>query len=183
MKTFGNTVTTAMAVLLAGMILTCPVEAQSSDDKVTLYAGYSLLKTDESTLHGLRLSPEFPLKGGLSVVADLSYEKGSEASADSTSVTYLGGVRYGIGVGGARLFAHALAGGARTETSVTPFGGITISAKDTSLGLDVGGGVQFKLSGRLKLRAGADLLRRKLDVGGGRKENQDDLRATVGVVF
>jgi opacity protein-like surface antigen len=178
-------VSRAVATLatLAAVSLAVPAAAQSSDKPVTLYAGYALLKTDEANLHGIRLSPEFPLKGGLAVVADLSYEKGSEASAKTTLITYLGGLRYGIGVGGARVFGHLLAGGARTETSVTPFSGITISAKDTTLGFDAGGGVEFKLTGRLKLRAGADLLRRKVDVGGGRKENQDDIRATVGVVF
>jgi len=157
--------------------------ARAQDNDVTLYAGYAFLKSDGGNLNGVRLSPEFKVNRVGSVVADLSYEKGSDASSKTSLTTYLGGVRVGVNVGGARVFAHALAGGARTSESVTPVSGVSISATETSLGLDGGGGVEFKLTGRFKLRAGADYFRRRINVGGGKKENQNDVRATVGVVF
>ena len=171
-----------IAALAAACALAAPV-AHAQDADVSLYVGYAFLKSDAGNLNGGRLSPEFRLNRLASVVADLSYEKGSDASSKTSLTTYLGGVRVGINVGGARVFAHALAGGARTSDSVTPVSGVTISATDTTLGLDGGGGVEFKLTGRFKLRAGADYLRRKVNVGGGKKENQNDIRATVGLVF
>ena len=173
----------ATVVALAAACGLAPSSAHAQDNDVTLYAGYAFLKSDGGNLNGVRLSPEFKVNRLASVVADLSYEKGSDASSKTSLTTYLGGVRVGVNVGGARVFAHALAGGARTSESVTPVSGVTISATDTTLGLDGGGGVEFKLTGRLKLRAGADYLRRKINVGGGKKENQNDVRATVGVVF
>ena len=53
---------------------------------------------------------------------------------------------------------------------------------DTGLGLDGGGGLEVKLS-RLKMRGGADYLRREVDIGGGKTANESDIRATVGFVF
>lgn len=167
---------TALGVILLGA---APLEAQ--DRKVGLYAGYAFFKTDEGNLHGLRLSPEYRLNGFASVVGDVSVEKGTVSSSSTTVTTYLGGLRLKRGVGSVSLFAHALAGGVRTSSSVKPFSGVTISVSDTGLGLDGGGGIEFKFRGSLKMRIGGDYLRRKVGAGGSATVN--DIRATVGFVF
>lgn len=182
-----------LGAALAGLFLTAG-PAQAQDKKVSLYAGYAFLETDDGNLdsgrppqkyrlHGGRVSPEYRLNGLASIVGDFSMEKGTILSTDTTIVTYLGGVRLKRGVGAVSLFVHALAGGVRTSSSISPISGVSVSVSDNGLGLDGGGGVEFKLGGSLKLRVGADYLRRKIDVGGGKTENQNDIRATVGVVF
>ncbi len=158
-----------------------PVKAE--DGKVGLYAGYAFFKADGGNLHGLRLSPEYRLNGLASIVGDFSVEKGTISSSDTTLTTYMGGVRLKRGIGPASVFVHALAGGVRTSSSISPFGGVTISVADSGLGLDGGGGIEFKVTNSLKMRVGADYLRRKIDVAGGKTENQNDIRATVGLVF
>lgn len=157
--------------------------SKAQDGRVGLYAGYAFFKADDGNLHGLRLSPEYRLNGLASIVGDFSVEKGTIASSDTTLTTFMGGLRLKRGIGSASVFVHALAGGARTSSSISPFGGVTISVADSGLGLDGGGGIEFKVSSSLKMRVGADYLRRKLDVAGGKTENQNDIRATVGVVF
>lgn len=171
-----------LGVALVGLFLSAaPVRAQ--EGKLGLYAGYAFFKTDDGNLHGGRLSPEYRLNSFASVVGDFSMEKGKILSADTTLTTYMGGVRLKRGVGSLGLFVHALAGGVRTSSSISPVSGVSISVSNSGLGLDGGGGVEFKLGGSLKLRAGADYIRRKIDVAGGKTENQNDVRATVGVVF
>jgi opacity protein-like surface antigen len=154
----------------------------TEEGKVRLYAGYAYFRADDGNLHGLRLSPEYRLNGFASIVGDFSVEKGTIDSSDTTLTTYLGGIRVKRGIGPVSVFLHALAGGARTSSSISPFGGVTISVADSGLALDGGGGIEFKVTNSVKLRVGADYLRRKIDVGN-RTENQDDMRATVGVVF
>ena len=180
-----------MGMAVAGLLLTAPPAkaqdpggpAKSEESKLGLYAGYAFFKADDGNLHGLRLSPEYRLNGLVSVVGDFSMEKGTIASSDTTLTTYMGGVRLKRGIGSISVFVHALAGGVRTSSSISPFGGVTISVADSGLGLDGGGGVEFKITGALKMRVGADYLRRKIDIAGGKSQNQNDIRATVGLVF
>jgi len=170
-----------LGAALVGLLMNAaPVAAQ--DGKLGLYAGYAYFKADDGNLHGLRLSPEYRLNGLASLVGDFSMEKGTISSSDTTLTTYMGGLRLKRGVGPASVFVHALAGGVRTSSSISPFGGVTISVADSGLGLDGGGGIEFKLS-RFKMRIGADYLRRKVDIAAGKSENQNDIRATVGLVF
>ncbi len=182
MKMKGNLTSSATAMAL-GVLLLGAIPTQAQDKKIGLYAGYAFFKTDDGNLHGLRLSPEYRLNGFASVVGDFSVEKGTISSSDATLTTYLGGLRLKRGVGSVSLFAHALAGGVRTSASIKPFQGVSISVADTGLGLDGGGGVEFKFRGSLRMRIGADYLRRKVDAGGGKTTNENDIRATVGLVF
>ena len=183
MKTPGHASLRACIFALSLLLPASAAFAQTPDQKVGLYAGYTFLKTDDGNLSGLRLSPEYRLSSYANLVGDFSIEKGTVSDTSTTLVTYLGGLRLRRGVGSAALFVHVLAGGARTSASIKPFGGVTISVADTGLGLDGGGGIEFKFRGSVRMRVGADYLRRKVDVGGGRKEDQNDIRATVGFVF
>ena len=182
MKIMGRLLSGA-SLLALGVLLLGASSASAQDKKVGLYAGYAYLNTDGGSLHGVRLSPEYRLNSFAALVGDLSWEKGTISSTSTTLITYLGGVRLNRGIGSMGLFAHVLAGGARTSTSVKPFGGVTISVADRGLGLDGGGGVEFKFRGSLKMRIGADYLRRKVDVGGGNSKSVNDIRGTVGFVF
>ncbi len=168
-----------LAAVLAGL---APGPAQAQDRKVGLYAGYAFLKTDEVNFNGVRLSPEFRLNGFASLVGDFSWEKGTVSSASTNVTTYLGGLRFKRSVGSVGVFVHALAGGVRSSASVSPFGGVTISVSDRGLGLDGGGGLEFKLGSSVKMRLGADYLRRKIEAGGV-TINENDIRGTVGFVF
>jgi hypothetical protein len=182
MKTKGRFLSIAAPLALAAFVLGA-APAQAQDGKVGLYAGYTFFKSDDGNLSGLRLSPEYRLGGFASVVGDFSVEKGTLSSASTTLTTYLGGIRLKRGIGSVSLFAHALAGGVRQSSSVHPFGGVTISVADSGLGLDGGGGVEFKFRGQFRMRLGADYLRRKVDAGAGKTQNENDIRATVGFVF
>ena len=178
----GRLMSRATAVVL-GALLLAAVPSHADDQKVALYAGYAFFKTDDGNLNGGRLSPEYRLNGFASIVGDFSFEKGTLAKSDTTIVTYLGGLRIRRGLGSLSVFAHALAGGVRTTASVAPFSGVKISVTESGLGLDGGGGLEFKVTGSLKMRVGADYLRRKINVAGGKTANENDIRATVGFVF
>ena len=176
-----NRVTSRVVAGVLGMLLLGAVSTQAQDKKFGLYAGYAYYNSADGNLNGLRLSPEYRLNGFASVVGDFSVEKGTFSKATTTLTTFLGGIRVKRGIGSASIFAHALTGGARTSASVNPFAGVSISVADTGLGLDGGGGLEFKLS-KMKLRIGADYFRRSVDVGG-KTANENDVRATVGFVF
>jgi hypothetical protein len=175
---------TAGAVILAlGVSLGGAVPSPAQSRKVALFAGYTFLRSDDGNLSGLRLSPEYHLNSFASLAGDFSGEKGTLSSASTTLTTFLGGLRMRTGIGSSSIFFHALAGGVRTSASVRPFQGVSISVSDTGLGLDGGGGLEFNFRGSLRMRIGADYLRRKVDAGGGTKKDENDIRATVGFVF
>jgi hypothetical protein len=165
----------AMAVLAA-------VPATAQEKKVSLYAGYAYFKADDTSLHGVRISPEYRINALVSVAGDFSYEKGKEDGASTSLTTYLGGLRLHRGLGGIGVYVHALAGAAKSEASISPFGGVKVSASDTGFTLDGGGGLEFGFKGSLKLRLGADYIRRKVSFGGA-STNVNDIRATAGVAF
>jgi hypothetical protein len=177
-----NSLLSRVFAITLGAVLLAPAPAWAQDGKFGLYAGYEFFHTDDGDLHGMRLSPEYRLNGAVSVVGDFSAEKGTLSSVSTTLTTFLGGLRARKSIGSAAIYVHGLAGGVRASSSITPFQGVSISVTDTGLGLDGGGGVEFKLS-RLKMRIGADYLRREVDIGGGQTANENDIRATVGLVF
>jgi len=166
---------------LGGLLLGAePTEAQ--EKKVGLYAGLAFLKAEDGHLSGLRLSPEYRLNRFVSVVGDLSGEKGTFSSTDTTLISYLAGLRVNLGTGPTHVFVHALAGGARVSASDRLSGGGTVSLAATGLGLDGGGGVEFAVRRSFKMRLGADYLRRRVNADGFILI-ANDLRATVGFVL
>lgn len=170
-------------VLMLAALLFPAASAPAQDQKVGLYAGYTFFRSDDGNLSGLRLSPEYHLNGFAAVVGDFSVEKGTISSASTTLTTFLGGLRLKRGIGTLGLYAHGLAGGVRSSASVTPVRGVAISVSDTALAFDGGAGLEFRFRGSLRMRIGGDYLRRKVDVGGGATENENDIRATVGFIF
>lgn len=173
----------ASAFFAALVVSFATTPAAAQDGKVSLFAGYAFMKTDDGNLNGLRLSPAWKLNSFASAVADVSAEKGTLSGASNTLYTYMGGVRLHRGIGGLNLFVHALAGGVRTSASVSPFSGVTVSVSESHLAYDGGGGLDFHFKGSIRFRVGADYLRRKVDVGAGKSTNVSDIRATAGFVF
>ena len=177
-----NSLTSCAFAAMLGALLLAAAPSQAQDRKFGFYAGYAYLHSDDGNLNGVRLAPEYRVKGPLSVVGDFSAEFGTLAETDTTLLTFMGGLQAKKSFGSAAVYVHGLAGGVRTSSSITPYKGVSISVSDTGLGLDGGGGLEFKLS-RFKMRVGADYLRREVDMGGGKTENVGDIRATVGFVF
>jgi len=177
-----NSLTSCAFAATLGALLLAAAPTQAQDKSFGFYAGYAFLHSDDGNLNGVRLSPEYRVTGPLAVVGDFSAEFGTLADTDTTLLTFMGGLQAKKSFGGAAIYVHGLAGGVRTSSSITPFKGVSISVSDTGLGLDGGGGLEFKLS-RFKMRVGADYLRREVDIGGGKTENVGDIRATVGFVF
>lgn len=189
MKTMNSLASCAFTAIVGALLLTAAptlgqdaAPAQPPQKKFGFYAGYAFLHTDDGNLNGVRLAPEYRVKGPLSVVGDFSAEFGKLADTDTTLLTFMGGLRAKKSFGAAAIYVHGLAGGVRTSSSITPFQGVSISVSDTGLGLDGGGGIEFKLS-KVRMRLGADYLRHEVDTGGGKTENVGDIRATVGFVF
>jgi len=168
------------STLCAALLLAAPVQAQ--EKKFGFYAGYEFFHTDDGDLNGVRVSPEYRIKGALSLVGDFSADFGTIASTDTTLTTFFGGLQAKKRFGTTAIFVHALAGGVHSSASISPIAGVSISVNDTGFAADGGGGLEFKLS-RFRLRMGADYLRRKVDIGGGMTANENDIRATVGFVF
>lgn len=165
---------------LAGLTLGA-VTAEAQEKKVGFYAGYTFLKADNGNLSGLRVSPEYRLNRVAALVGDVSAEKGTLSSSDTTLISYLVGVRFKFGTGASRVFVHGLAGGAHVSSSAR-LGAVTFSETATGLALDGGGGFEFSVSGAFRMRLGADYLRRRVKVPG-IVLVANDLRATVGFVF
>ena len=177
-----NSLTSCAFAATLGVLLLASAPTQAQDNKFGFYAGYAFLHSDDGNLNGIRLAPEYRLRGALSLVGDFSGEFGKLAGTDTTLLTFMGGFQVRKSFGATAIYAHGLAGGVRTSSSISPFQGVSISISGTGLGLDGGGGLEFKLS-RFKMRLGADYLRRKVDIGGGKTVNESDIRATVGFVF
>lgn len=182
MTTKGRPFSLARALALAAL-LSASGPAMAQDKKVGLYAGYTFFKNDDGNLSGLRLSPEYRINGFASLVADGSVEKGTLSDSSTTLYTYLGGLRLKRGIGSVNVFVHGLAGGVRASSAVKPFKGVVISVADSGLGLDGGGGLEFNFRKSMKVRLGADYLRRKVSISAGKTANENDIRATVGFVF
>jgi hypothetical protein len=180
--TMHRRLTRVVASLMFGTLVLAASPSRAQDRMVSLYAGYDFLNTDGGELHGFRVSPEYRLKDSAFLVGDFSAGKGTIEDSRTTILTYLGGIRLKKAVGSVSLFVHALAGGVRTSASIKPFGGVTISVADSGLGLDGGGGAEFHFRGSVRMRLGADYLRRKVGASGG-KTSENDIRATVGFVF
>ena len=172
---------TPLVALLALGLMFAANASEAQEKKAGLYAGYTFLKADNGNLSGLRVSPEYRLNRLAALVGDLSAEKGTFSATDTTLISYLFGVRLKFGTGSRRVFVHGLFGGAHVSSSARS-GNVTFSEAATGLGLDGGGGIEFKVNRAFRLRVGADYLRRRVEAPG-IVLIANDVRATVGFAF
>jgi opacity protein-like surface antigen len=116
-----------------------------------LFFGYSYTHAGEANLNGIGLSGSFPLGDRLSLVLDLSGHTGSFAGADLDQLGIMAGARWRFVTGRVRPFAEALAGVARTKTTVDTGAG-RVGGSDSDWALALGGGLDYELSAHWSVR-------------------------------
>ena len=181
----------ALALCLATMGLAVPALAQSTP-KVELSGGYQFLNFSvEGENESMPAGWYFDVAGNLTPMIGVVFQVGGNYKSFDESVT-IGGI---TATATADLKVHEFLGGvrlsARSNSAVVPFGqvlvggingSIEVSASTTIPGmppiafndeesgtnfaLQAGGGVNFKMSEAIGLRAGADYLRAFQDEGG-----------------
>ena len=190
-------------VFLIGMIATA-VMAQS-DTYGNLYVGYSFLSNDVSVssaigftstgranMNGWNAAAEVKLFRWLGGVADFNGSYGSVpvecdvfsphnpgicppvSTVNTHFYTYLFGPRLSVSLGRVRPFAEVLVGLASQSLQPPTFS----PTNDSHVATAVGGGLDYRLTGRLGWRVQADYLNTTLF-----KHTQHDIRATTGIVF
>jgi hypothetical protein len=127
------------------------------DQRPDVFLGYTWTKAGEVGLNGWQLAGGYPVGPSLRAIADLAGHYGSFGGADLSQLTLMGGVRWSWARPRIVPFAEALLGGVRTTTSV-PLADGSISDSDTDWGTALGGGVDYRLTGRWAARVRFDLL-------------------------
>jgi hypothetical protein len=182
-----------LAILFLSPII---ASAQEAPD-VEVFGGYSYFRQpdygifDDSNLHGWEVSGTKYFTRYFGIEADVSGHYGNleERELDfippidpifipevnASTFNYMIGPHVAADAGRARPFAHALIGGTTERFSIDTFG----SNSDTSLSAAFGGGVDFRVSKSISIRAiQADYI---LTTFG--PNNQNNLRLSTGVVF
>jgi hypothetical protein len=154
---------------------TASAPGPSAGPSADLCAGYSYTHAGEAGLQGWGLSGSYPLRGAVSLVAELSGHYGSFAGASLRELGFMAGARWSARGGRLRPFAEGLLGGVRTSVDVAD---ASVSDADTDWGLSLGGGADYRLSGRWAARG---LFHLRLLRGQGTWDT--DPRFSVGVVY
>lgn len=157
---------------LALASLALPARA-ADPPKLDLFAGYSLLKLEEESRHGWEASLAWNLRGRLGLVADLA----GHYKGDFDDLSYMGGLRYAFHGDKLTPFVHALAGGMRDRASISVLG-VTISESNTHFAWAAGGGLSYRISGRLDARVQADYFNVRIE-----STNDGNPRFAAGVAY
>lgn len=179
----------AAPLLLALAAPLAAAERQGTD----LFAGYSFARLGDAGRHGANLAAGFDLFGPVDGFVDASAHWGSSEGVDTDDLTLMAGpgVRFGKR-GGTIVFARALAGIVRDRASIAVLD-VDISESRTGFGLVAGGGLDFRITRTLALRAQGDYV--LWDAGGdevtcaaiGCPEAgggwESSFRASAGIVF
>lgn len=145
--------------------------------KGNVFVGYSYNRLDlgggdHANLNGWIGSAELKVFPFIGIVGDVSGHYGAPNGIKTQEYNFLAGPRLSLSLGKTRLFIHALAGGARMNTSIAGF-----SDSDTSFAYAGGAGLEHKLL-MFRWRVQGDYLHTKLF---GAK--QSDIRLSTGLVF
>jgi opacity protein-like surface antigen len=158
--------------------------------KLDVFAGYSYVRERPSTgtandfsLNGGSASVAYNINNWLSGVADFgAYHNGNilGTGVDGTLSTYLFGPRVSYRhLGGFTPFGEVLFGGAHASAHLTG-----ASASDNAFAMTVGGGVDYRLNRHLAIRPiKVDYLLTRFSETGSGGQNQNNVRASAGVVF
>jgi opacity protein-like surface antigen len=189
-----------MRKLLLGLavLFLLPVAASAQDaPDVEVFGGYSYFREpalgifDDSNLHGWEVSVTKNFTPYFGVEVDVSGHYGNREErsvnfippidpifipeVNTSAFNYMIGPHVGADIGRARPFAHALIGGTTERFTIEGFA----SGSDTSLSAAFGGGVDFRLSKSISIRAiQADYI---LTTFGPQKQN--NARVSAGIVF
>ena len=174
-------------LLFLGVLLFSGVASAQEAPKLEVFAGYSYLFTVVGTgikntnSNGGKADAEFSLNNWFSVAGDFGgyYSSNFAGSKQSnTLLTFLGGPRFSLRSGKARLFGEGLFGGAHDSVS-------TFSANAFSFA--VGGGADVNLSEHFGIRVvEADYLYTKFNLVpffGPNNTKQNSARISTGVVI
>jgi len=168
------------ALLIAGCLALAAASARAADavtPKAELFGGYSYTKSGDQSLHGWDASLGVTLTRWIGVEADVSGHYGSDLGVSTNRLFFMGGPRFVYRGGGIAVFAHYLAGGARTRSGIT-VAGVDIAETTTDFAMAAGGGVDLRVSGRWAVRAQGDYV--FVDAPGG---SEHEPRISVGAVY
>jgi opacity protein-like surface antigen len=158
---------------------------------IDVFAGYSYVRANPSTsgvdgfsLNGGSASVAYNFNNWLSGVADLGGYNNSNvlgSGVNSTLSTYLFGPRVSIRrFSRVTPFAEVLFGVAHTGSTF-----LNTTNSQTPFAMTVGGGLDYRLSNHLSLRAAKVdyLLTRFSEVNTSEQQTQNNLRVSTGIVF
>ena len=154
--------------------------------------GYSYLSHEDSEsnrtgLSGAAASFTIGLKSRLGISADLGYSRADNVlgtGSHSDVLSYLAGpVFYPTTQHHVRTYIHVLLGGARVSGPIPVTGGFIVGSWKTGLAWAVGGGIDYHLSDSIALRTGVDYLRTTYYDSSLTIQGQNNIRATVALVY
>jgi hypothetical protein len=167
--------------------------ALGQDSRGDLFAGYSYVNIDTNDLssrqnaNGWELAVSGSFNKWFAVEGDVSgYYKSfgvnvavnefetASATAKVTDYSYAAGPRINL----RPVFVHVLFGGDHLTGSLSG-----VSASQDGLAALAGGGVQFKIAGPWGVRALADYAYTRHNIFGGPSFTQNNVRASVGIVY
>lgn len=160
-----------LAVTLVLAAATLPALAADAP-KLDVFAGYSLLKSDDESRHGWEASGAWNF-GRLGIVADLA----SHYKGGVDDLSYMAGPRFALHGEKVTPFVHVLAGRIRAKSSISVLG-VTISESITDTAWAAGGGLSFKIRERWDVRVQGDYFNIRADGG-----NDGNPRLAAGVVY
>lgn len=162
--------------LMIAVCLMMSMSAVAADSKADVFGGYQYTRLDGVNLNGWNGALTGNFTEHLGVAADFSGAYKTVSGVSTKTLTYT----FGPVISGRKdapfvPFAHALFGGVHTTGS---FAGV--SASVSGFAMMIGGGVDFKMSDRLSIRAGQfDWM--SLHANGNTDNN--NFRYSAGVVF
>lgn len=155
--------------------------AIAQDSRADLFGGYSYGSIDTNGLTKSRQSIngwESSISGNFNkwfaAEADVAGYYKTYSGVSVTDYAYGAGPRFNF----KPIFVHALIGGDHLTGSAS---GMSLS--QDSLAGAFGGGVQWKVSGPLSVRASADYVFTRHNITGGPSVTQNNVRASVGIVY
>jgi hypothetical protein len=156
----------------------------AQDSRADLFGGYSYLNIDTNGLssrqsaNGWEASISANFNRWFAAEADASgYYKSYDILGVNVAVrdySYVAGPRFNF----KPVFVHALIGGDHLSA-----GALGQSASQDGLAGAFGGGLQWRFSRRLSFRASADYVLSRHNIVGGSSVTQNNVRASVGVVY
>lgn len=155
--------------------------AYGQDSRADLFGGYSYLNIDTNGLTTSRQNAngwEASISGNynkwLAAEADVAGFYKNYSGVSVTDYSYGAGPRVNF----KPIFFHALIGGDHLSGSASG-----VSESQDSLAGAFGGGVQWKVSGPFSFRASADYVFTRHNILGGPSVTQNNVRASVGIVY
>jgi opacity protein-like surface antigen len=150
------------------------------------YLNLSVPSVGRANLNGFDTTLTTNLTEHFGICGDFSYARASQTlsynKASSVKTLTGGPVIYLVRRNNYTLYAHALFGGARVETTV-PLPTGPLSGYVVRFAFAAGGGVQYRFSPRISFRLGADYLQTQFAQSETSFQGQSNFRAVVSFVY